>query len=456
MPQNEAGKAMARSLRIRNECIDQVKLAVKRNGFPSQAAFAIHIGRAKATIDKFLNGKPVDFWVFEEICSNLNLNWQDIANLDYSIDPDSTPEPTTPMSPSVTESRSAVSSQQTSIKPLEAWKEVEGSLYIDRPPIEADCYRAIAQPGMLIRIKAPRQMGKTSLITKILHQATQLQYGTVLLSFQLADRSVFSNLDRFLKWFCAVLSEELGLPNQVDVGWKDLLSCNYNTTAYLQNYILATLQHPLVLALDNTDRVFEHAEIASDFCNLLRNWHDQAMRGARHSRVWQNLRLIIAHSTEVYSSLDVNTSPLAGVGMVVELPDLNAVQVLQFAQQYSLSWSLTDVERLMNWVEGHPYLVQLAINAAKRQQISLDEMLQSAYTEAGIYSSPLRQLFTDLAQSPEMMEIFKPLVLTDRAVELKSVQAFKLQSMGLIKLNGNLAQPRCLLYRKYFQQIFGS
>jgi hypothetical protein len=37
-------------------------------------------------------------------------------------------------------------------------------LYMERPPIETDCYREILQSGALIRIKAPRQMGKTSLM----------------------------------------------------------------------------------------------------------------------------------------------------------------------------------------------------------------------------------------------------------------------------------------------------
>jgi len=73
---------MARSLRVRGSCIEQVKLAVKRNGYQSQAALAVHLGRAKATVDKFLNGKPVDFYVFEEFCSELGLEWKEMADLE--------------------------------------------------------------------------------------------------------------------------------------------------------------------------------------------------------------------------------------------------------------------------------------------------------------------------------------------------------------------------------------
>jgi predicted AAA+ superfamily ATPase len=33
--------------------------------------------------------------------------------------------------------------------------------YIERPPIESDAYAELLKPGSLIRIKAPRQMGKS-------------------------------------------------------------------------------------------------------------------------------------------------------------------------------------------------------------------------------------------------------------------------------------------------------
>lgn len=51
---------MARSLRVRTECIEQVKLAVRRNGFPSHRALSEDAGLSLATVSKFLTSKPVD------------------------------------------------------------------------------------------------------------------------------------------------------------------------------------------------------------------------------------------------------------------------------------------------------------------------------------------------------------------------------------------------------------
>lgn len=78
-------RAMPRSLRVRQEFIQKVKLAVKRNGFPSQKALAEDVGLALATVSNFLTGKPVDHATFEELCQKLALSWKEIADLDFDL-----------------------------------------------------------------------------------------------------------------------------------------------------------------------------------------------------------------------------------------------------------------------------------------------------------------------------------------------------------------------------------
>lgn len=76
---------MPRSLRVRKEFIQKVKLAVKRNGFPSQRALAFDVGLALATVSNFLTGKPVDYVTFEELCQKLALSCREIADLDFDL-----------------------------------------------------------------------------------------------------------------------------------------------------------------------------------------------------------------------------------------------------------------------------------------------------------------------------------------------------------------------------------
>ena len=93
--------------------------------------------------------------------------------------------------------------------------DVASQFYVERPPIEERCYQTIVQPSALIRIKPPRQMGKTSLMAKILHHGTRQGYCTVPLTFQLVDKSVFANLDKFLKWFCAYVGQRVALSKSI-------------------------------------------------------------------------------------------------------------------------------------------------------------------------------------------------------------------------------------------------
>ena len=76
---------MARSLKVHHQCVEKVKLAVRRNGFRSQRALAEDVGLALATVSNFLTGKPVDFATFAELAQRLSLSWRDIADLDFGV-----------------------------------------------------------------------------------------------------------------------------------------------------------------------------------------------------------------------------------------------------------------------------------------------------------------------------------------------------------------------------------
>lgn len=68
-----------RSLCVKPEFIKQVKAAVRSNGFPNQKALALRIGLSRSTVNKFFNGRPVDFLNAEEICQVLRLDLEEIT-----------------------------------------------------------------------------------------------------------------------------------------------------------------------------------------------------------------------------------------------------------------------------------------------------------------------------------------------------------------------------------------
>ncbi len=336
--------------------------------------------------------------------------------------------------------------------------DLASAFYVERFPqagstrttIEAQCYEAIVKPGALIRIKAPRQMGKTSLMARIVHHARTHDHLTVPLSFQIADAAVFNDLDKFLKWFCASVGRRLRLPNKLADSWDDIFGSKDNCTTYFEDYLLTSINSPLTLCLDEVDMVFNHPEIASDFFGLLRAWHEEA----KNSALWKKMRLVVVHSTEVYIPMNINQSPF-NVGLPIELPEFTPAQVLDLATRHGLRWTASDVEPLMAMVGGHPFLVRVALYHVARHDTTLDRLLQSAPTEAGLYGDHLRRHLWNLEQRPEMAAAVKRVVQTAKPVRLESVQAFQLHSMGLVNLQGNDVMFRCGLYRQYFGDRLG-
>jgi uncharacterized protein YjbI with pentapeptide repeats/DNA-binding Xre family transcriptional regulator len=66
---------------VRPDLVLRVKSAVQHNGFPRQQDLVEEVGLASSTVRNFLNGKPVDYATFVEICQRLNLEWRDFADL---------------------------------------------------------------------------------------------------------------------------------------------------------------------------------------------------------------------------------------------------------------------------------------------------------------------------------------------------------------------------------------
>lgn len=225
----------------------------------------------------------------------------------------------------------------------------------------------------------------------------------------------------------------------------DLIGSNQCCKAYFEQYLLSETSAPLTLALDESDRLFESPEIADDFFGLLRALHEEAKR----RDIWKKFRLIVVHSTEVYIPLDVNKSPF-NVGLPIELPEFNVQQVQDLARRHGLNWSGNEVAELIALVGGHPYLVRLGIYHISRQDVSLNQLVKFPATEAGIYSDHLRRHLWNLEKYAELMEAMREVASGSQPVRLRSELGFKLNSMGLVKLDGNHCIPRCRLYQEYF------
>lgn len=321
--------------------------------------------------------------------------------------------------------------------------------YIERAPLEELAYAEIKKLGALVRIKAPQEMGKTSLLIRILDHANDHGYQTASLNLQQIDDEILSNLNRFLRWLCANVSHRLNLKPRLDDYWDEDIGAKISCTLYFQDYILKHINESFVLALDEVNRLFEYPQVAKDVLPLFRSWYEEAKRLPR----WGKLRLVVIHSTEIYVPLQLKQSPF-NVGLPIQLEGFSLEQIQQLAKCYNINWDENDqqVQHLMNVVGGHPALVHITLYYLSQRQVSLEQLLEKASTSTGIYNYHLQRHWANLEKQSELLLALNSVMSASGPVSLEPMMTYRLSSMGLIKQSGDKVLPSCELYRKSFLQ----
>ncbi|MCU0567547.1 MAG: AAA-like domain-containing protein [Oculatellaceae cyanobacterium Prado106] len=324
--------------------------------------------------------------------------------------------------------------------------------YVPRPFLERRACEEILRPHTLVRIKAPRLFGKTTFLDRILAYARAQNYQTLKLNLQRPEQEVFSSLERFLRWFCTSITRQINPEAQFDSAWNNDLGIKTSSSLYLQEHLLKHTNTPVVIGLDEVQRLFEYPHIAQDFLPLLRAWHEEG----KQVNLWSRLRFVMAYSTEVYVPLGFNYSPF-NVGLLIRLTRFNLEQTQTFVQYYSWSQSVQpdSLIQLHQLVNGHPYLLHLAFEHLANSSGSLEQLLAQATDQTGIYGDHLRGIMALLKRHDALAKTFRQILLAHHPIQIDSRSTYHLESLGLVQLQGDRVLPSCELYRLYFGDRLG-
>ena len=317
--------------------------------------------------------------------------------------------------------------------------------YIRRDPDETLCYDQVIQPGALIRIKAPRQMGKTSLARRIL--ASTVGFRSVMINCQESDRATLSDINTLLRWFCTNLTLQLKLTPALNNFWDEDVGSKMSCTLYVEDYLLRTIDAPIVLVIDEASELFDYPEVAKDFFTMLRTWHEYT----KYDEMWRHLRLVLVQSTESYLPLDINQSPF-NVGTEVALKGFSHEQMTRLVHLHGLDLDADAYDQMFSLLAGHPHLSRLALYHLAKGTVSWEQMLATAGTDEGIFSNHLHRHLWNLQRYRELGVAFQKVLDQGGLANLNQVQGFKLASMGLVTIQKNKVQVSCDLYRQYFSK----
>jgi serine/threonine protein kinase len=316
--------------------------------------------------------------------------------------------------------------------------------YIER---EADRFlkREIVKPGTTTTIRAPRQMGKSSLMVRGMQHAREHGAKIVNLDLQRVDDEYLASLDAFLRYLGEFMVRKLRLDmTEVEKSWQGALGSQDKLTYLLEDYILSEIEGNIVLALDEVDRLLL-TSFHTSFFALLRSWHNSRAFDPE----WDRLNLILVISTEPYLLIDdVNQSPF-NVGLQLTLDDFDEAQVHDLNQKHGAPVSQSDFPDLLMLLGGHPYLTRKALYSIVTEQLTWTGLTKVAATDQGPFGGHLRRHQWLLRDEPHLRDALKQVIETNQCSDQMAL--FRLLQAGLIKGSGDFYICRCDLYRIYFK-----
>jgi hypothetical protein len=325
----------------------------------------------------------------------------------------------------------------------EGTMKLKSAFYVER---QADTIAldTIVQEGVTISIKGARQVGKSSLLNRIMKAARDESKQVLFLDFQLFGKADLSSDEIFFRRFCSSVSEELELEDRVDEYWQTKVSHIQRCTRYMSRYVLKELASPLVLAMDEVDKVFD-SPFRNDFFGMLRNWHNSRAM----SDIWNSLDLVLVTSTEPYQLIDdLNQSPF-NVGQVIELEDFTFEQVADLNRRHGSPFNTSAEMKLMALLNGHPYLVRKALYLVASGQITATELFNNA-SSTKAFGDHLRRLLSLLHDREELKQALRQ-VVNENICEDQQI-FWRLRGVGLVRSSGREVIPRCQLYADYFRE----
>lgn len=322
----------------------------------------------------------------------------------------------------------------------------ESPFYIERPNEKSiiEIISRKGRKGMTVAIKAPGQMGKSTLLHRLVN-VTKEGKQVCYFDFQQFGTEALNNGEIFFRQFCAFLTNQLEMDEQLERYDKLRrgLGNSGGCTTFVERHVLREINRPLLMAFDETDAFFD-SNFRSDFFMMVRSWHGKRAISAN----WKEVDIIFVTSAELSQLID-DGSPF-NVGDPVVLSDFNEQEVKKLNLLCGSPLDTKHEKELINLLGGHPYLVRRALYVVASKQLEAAALFSSALSERGPFGNHLGSLFSRIYGRRNLVEGLRE-VLINNACSDEGV-TLRLINLGIVYREGRKVIPRCALYQNYFKE----
>lgn len=315
--------------------------------------------------------------------------------------------------------------------------------YVERPG-DSEALDAITAGGATVTIRGSRQIGKSSLLMRLINAGQEAHMHVAFVDFQRIENAVRTDADTFYRQFAGLIARRLHLT--ID-DWDNRSGNNEACTDRIES-LLNRLDAPLIVALDEVDSLLG-VPYQSDFFGMLRSWHNERALNP----LWRRLNLVMVISTDPYLLIDNPRQSPFNVGTPIELEDFTEANVTDLNHRHGDPLTARQVSQLMALLGGHPFLTRKALYLVAKRLLPFDSLMEQAARPDGPYRDHLNYHLYRLLGHTDLIhglhEIINHHVCTDRTV------LWRLEGAGLVRKAGRSIVPRCELYARFLEENLG-
>jgi tetratricopeptide (TPR) repeat protein len=329
--------------------------------------------------------------------------------------------------------------------------------YVERPADDELFDRALA--GEFCYVLTPRQMGKSSLMTRTARRLEERGIHTAIIDLTGIGAGV--SAEQWYLGLIARLRSQLGLSVDPDAWWAERgsLSEVQRFTDFLHDVVLADIKGPVVIFIDEIDTTLS-LDFSDDFFAAIRFTYNARASDPAYNRLTFVLLGVAAPADLIK---DPGRTPF-NIGQGIDLCEFSRedAQVLQRGLQAVLPEQGEAIfARIYHWTNGHPYLTQkLCLAAAKAgdgrwSDERVDKLVESLFLSEQVRREENLQFVRDKIlnhpQRRQLLALYRKVYGRRRVGEdERSLMQNQLKLSGLVKAEGGYLHVRNEIYRRAF------
>ncbi|BAY87060.1 WD-40 repeat-containing protein [Calothrix parasitica NIES-267] len=322
------------------------------------------------------------------------------------------------------------------------------------------------QAGKFCYVLNSRQMGKSSLRVQTMQRLQQ--EGTLCAAIDLTGIGRVSQQ----QWYGGIvynLSESCHLEDKFDFDWQEwwekhqtILSPVQCLSLFIEKVLLAKIQQPIVIFVDEIDKVLSQDFSLDDFFALIRFFHNQRV----DNPIFQRLTFaLLGVATPGDLITDKSQTPF-NIGEAIELNgfQMDEVKPLINGLEGRFNNPQRVVEEILNWTGGQPFLTQKLCNfmleeSKKDNPGSVKQVVKSRIIENWESQDDPEHLRTirDRILSSEqkagyLLELYQQIQQNREITAKKNLEVSELILSGLVVQKQNKLRTHNRIYQQVFNQ----